>query len=247
MDIGIFMDKQIAINYPEEEKEVKKRRQSGNTSSDLVFSAYVGTNEQVFPKILELYLRKGSLIADVTFGKGVFWKSVQKEYYKILPSDISTGVDCRHLPYENNFLDGLVLDPPYMEGFFREDNKAGSGTYSAFRDHYSNGNESAGDAKWQDAVLKFYLDAGKEAYRTLKPKGIFIVKCQDAVSANKQYLVHVQLIIAYEKMGFHANDLFVLVRNNKPAVSRIVKQKHARKNHSYFLVFTKESKKKIYS
>jgi hypothetical protein len=44
-------------------------------------------------------------------------------------------------------------------------------------------------------------------------------------------------VTAYEDMGFYCKDLFVLVRNNAPGVSRLLKQKHARKNHSYFLVF----------
>ena len=34
-------------------------------------------------------------------------------------------------------------------------------------------------------------------------------------------------------------DLFVVVRTNKPGVSRMLRQVHARKNHSYFLVFRK--------
>jgi hypothetical protein len=40
-------------------------------------------------------------------------------------------------------------------------------------------------------------------------------------------------------MGFYAKDLFVLVRPNRPVVARLIKQVHARKNHSYFLVFQK--------
>jgi hypothetical protein len=36
--------------------------------------------------------------------------------------------------------------------------------------------------------------------------------------------------------------LFVLVRNNRPGVSRMKKQIHARKNHLYFLVFVKTDK-----
>jgi hypothetical protein len=40
-------------------------------------------------------------------------------------------------------------------------------------------------------------------------------------------------------MGFVAEDLFVVVRNNRPGVSSSVRQVHARKNHSYFLVFWK--------
>ncbi len=44
---------------------------------------------------------------------------------------------------------------------------------------------------------------------------------------------------AYNNLGFIAEDLFVVVRTNNPGVSRMVKQVHARKNHSYFLVFWK--------
>ncbi len=66
-----------------------------------------------------------------------------------------------------------------------------------------------------------------------------VVKCQDEVSANTQRLTHVELIEHYRMLGFYAKDLFVVVRPNRPAVSRINRQEHARKNHSYFLVFIK--------
>ena len=47
----------------------------------------------------------------------------------------------RKLPYGDGSIDCVVLDPPYMEGFYRgyESHLAGSGNYSAFRYHYSNG------------------------------------------------------------------------------------------------------------
>lgn len=224
-----------------------KRIQSGKTNSSLVLSANVGGNENVFPQILELHVPKNSKIADVTWGKGVFWKSVPKNDYEILATDIATGVDCRNLPYENDSLDCVVLDPPYMEGFYRKipEHKAASGTHISFAEAYSNGNEinddtdNNGTKKWHAAVTDMYFKAGKEAYRILKKKGVFIVKCQDEVSAGKQWLTHVEIINQYEKYGFYTKDLFVVVRTNKPSVSRIQKQVHARKNHSYFLVFTK--------
>src|SRR5690606_6158589 len=130
----------------------------------------------------------------------------------------------------------------YMEGFFRRDqgHLAGSGSHSAFRDAYADGSTyDAGDAgpKWHDAVVDLYLRAGLEARRVLVSGGVLIVKCQDEVSANKQRLTHVEIITAYEDMGFYCKDLFVLVRSNAPGVSRLLKQVHARKNHSYFLVF----------
>ena len=225
-----------------------RKRPDGYASTNLVFSAYVGGNAEIFPSILNLHVTDGAKIADVTFGKGVFWRKVDTQNYDLHPSDIEEGIDCRNLPYENKSFDAVVFDPPYMEGFFRKGNttKAGTGTYNAFRNHYSNGHEEPknGGGKWHAAVTELYEDGGKEAHRILRDRGVFIVKCQDEVSANRQNLTHVEIINAYAKMGFFCKDLFVVVRPNKPGVSRILKQVHARKNHSYFLVFVKIPKGK---
>jgi hypothetical protein len=221
---------------------VRKRRvQGGDASSSVIVTAFVAGNAEVFPKIMELHVPKGSVVADVTFGKGIFWKNIPIGLYKVLPSDIATGVDCRNLPYEDNSLDCVVFDPPYMEGLFRKekDHMAGNGSYAAFRTTYSNGDETKVGPKWHGAVLDLYFRGGKEAHRVLRDNGIYIVKCQDEVSANRQNLTHVEIINEFERIGFYTKDLFIVVRANRPAVSRLIKQVHARKNHSYFLVFVK--------
>lgn len=226
--------------------EDKKRVVTGSSSTDLIFSAYVRNNEDLFPMILSLYVPIGSHVADVTYGKGVFWKKVNQSDYTLYFSDIKTGVDCRNLPYNDKSMDCVVIDPPYMEGLYRRksDHLAGNGTFSSFREAYSDGSvyipeENA--PKYHDAVLAMYYAAGREAIRVLKNKGILIVKCQDEVSANKQRLTHVEIINEYVKYGLTVEDLFVMVRNNKPNISTLKKQVHARKNHSYFLVFRKIS------
>lgn len=226
------------------EQTQKKRRVSGKSSTDLILSSYNRNNEEIFPLILSLYVPVGSTIADVTYGKGVFWKKVNQDDYTLLFSDIKTGVDCRDLPYENHSIDCVVIDPPYMEGFYRRNTAhlAGNGTFSSFREAYSDGSaylQKEGAPKYHDAVLDMYYSAGHEARRVLKRKGILIIKCQDEVSANKQHLTHVEIINEYTKHNLIVEDLFVMVRNNRPNVSTLKKQVHARKNHSYFLVFRK--------
>ena len=196
-------------------QEKKKRVVTGKSSTDLVFSAYVRNNEEIFPLILSLYVPIGSEIADVTYGKGVFWKKVNPSDYNLHFTDIKTGVDCRNLPYENCSMDCVVIDPPYMEGFYRRnsDHLAGNGTFSSFREAYSDGSiyeQKKDTPKYHDAVLDMYYSAGCEAVRVLKSKGIMIVKCQDEVSANKQHLTHVEIINEYTKHGLTIEDLFVI-------------------------------------
>jgi len=219
----------------------KRKSPDGATTSKLVCTAHVGMNEDIFPLVLDLHVPPGSVVADVTFGTGIFWKNIPKGQYKLHATDIKTGIDCRKLPYGDGTVDSVVLDPPYMEGLYRRDmsHLAGSGTYAAFRTTYSTGERTPDGQEYHDAVLDLYFKAGQEAYRVLRKYGVLIVKCQDEVSANTQRLTHVEIIKEYENTGFYTKDLFIVVRPNKPAVSRIKKQEHARKNHSYFLVFVK--------
>lgn len=233
--------------FAKEELAPKKRIQSGIATSNVTMSAHLSGNAEVFPKILDLHVPVGSKVADVTFGSGVFWKNVDLSKYELIPSDIASGIDCRELPYDKESLDVVVLDPPYMEGLLRNNTaqKAGGGSHSAFREYYSNGDESNHDGpKWHGAVTDLYNKAGAEAFRVLKDNGVLIVKCQDEVSANRQWLTHVEIINHYEQLGFYTKDLFVVVRQNKAVIARLNKQVHARKNHSYFLVFVKIPKGK---
>jgi hypothetical protein len=221
----------------------KKSRKSpdGISTNDLIFSAHSGNNSDLFPQILSLYVAKGSKVADVTYGRGVFWKKVPKGDFQLLPTDLSRGIDCRSLPYEDRSVDCVVLDPPYMHtpgGTAHVNHQNYEGYYR------NNGSGKAPLLKYHEAVLELYFSAGREARRVLRPGGIFVVKCADEVCANKQRLTHVELINEYVSIGFGVEDIFILLRTNKPGVSRVVKQIHARKNHSYFLIFRNSKTKR---
>jgi len=232
---------QIEIQTPQVSNSVaikpKKTRRvaKGISTNSLIFSAHQGTNDELFPQILSLYVPSGSTVADVTYGKGVFWKKVEADTYKICATDLKTGVDCRKLPYSDNSIDCVIFDPPYMHtpGGTAHQN------HQNFESYYHNNGTENGTAKYHEAVLDLYFKGSAEAYRVLKPNGILVIKCQDEVCANRQRLTHVEIINELETTGYLVEDLFVLVRTNRPGVSRILKQNHARKNHSYFLVFRK--------
>lgn len=213
----------------------KRRVENGTATNDLIFTASVDGNDRLFPRILDLYVTPGSIVADVTYGKGVFWRHVPPDRYDLRATDILTGVDCRELPYRDGEIDCVVLDPPYMHS------PGGTAhTDSPFEAHYrNNGSGKQTASKYHEAVVDLYLEAGREACRALRDRGVLIVKCQDEVCSNRQRFTHIDIIQAYTELGLIAEDMFVAVRNNRPGVSRVVRQVHARKNHSYFLVFWK--------
>jgi len=223
--------------FPNQSKK-KRKSPAGVATNALVLTAYQGTNDEVFPYVLSLYVAPGSTVADVTHGKGVFWRNVPIGHFRLLATDLSTGTDCRSLPYADGSIDAVVFDPPYMH--------TPGGTahvnHQNYERYYRN-NKASSEKKYHEAVLHLYFEAGKEASRVLRPEGLFIVKCADEVCANQQRLTHVELINEYVTHGFVCEDLFIVVRKGKPGVSRSLIQAHARKNHSYFLVFRKSTSK----
>lgn len=234
---NIMTDEIVGDSTTTERK--KRKSPSGIATNDLVFSSHVGTNDEVFPFVISLYVPKGSTVADVTYGRGVFWRKIPEGAYKVLSTDLMHGVDCRKLPYETESLHCVVFDPPYMH-------TPGKGAHKGHQNYenYYRNNQAKSGLKYHEAVLDLYFSAAREAWRVLRPEGIYIVKCQDEVCANVQRLTHIEIVNELTKMGFVAEDLFVVMRNGRPGVSRMLRQAHTRKNHSYFVVFLKPKGRK---
>ena len=197
------------------------------SDGEFVYTAKVGTNADLFPDILKIYFNAGDTIADVTYGRGVFWRNVDVDRYNLLATDINDGVDLRSLPYEDGSVDGVVLDPPYAHSSPAKLKDCMAQRYNL--------NSVSG----LDEVHALYLDGMVESSRVLKKKGVLVLKCQDEVVSGKQRWNHILYIEFGSKKGFIAEDLFVLVQKGKPTM-RHKYQVHARKNHSYFLVFRKK-------
>lgn len=216
----------------------KRKSPAGVATTDLVLSAYQGSNAVVFPKVLELHVPVGGVVADTTYGKGVFWRQVPAGRYTLWKSDLMDGVDARSLPYGDATCHAVVFDPPYMHAMGGTSHAEG-GT-GRFEDYYRNNARGATvAADVHRGLLDLYEAAAREAMRVLRPRGVFIAKCQDEVRAGRQHFVHVELINALLAQGYDPLDLFVVVRTNRPGVSRMLKQLHARKAHSYFVVVRK--------
>lgn len=186
-----------------------------------ILTGSVGTNADMFLDVLRLHVPEGSRIADVTYGRGVFWRNVDEAKYHIIKSDIQTGIDFRALPYEDGVFDALVLDPPYMHG--------GATVKDSINKCYKNANTS------HESIVRLYAGGILEAARVLRQKGIIVIKTQDEIESGKQRMTHIELVQLLELFGFRIVDLFVLLQSTVPAM-REAYQKTARKNHSYAIV-----------
>lgn len=186
--------------------------------------------DEIIRNIISLYLEDGRFDLDPTYSKGIFYKNIQEPRYKSDLYPLSEDVllaDCRNLSfYRSGKFKSIMFDPPFII----------SGTD---KENTSHMRKRFGDYRTIKDLFEFYNDSLKEFYRLLEPAGILIFKCQDTVSSGKQYLSHVKIINMAEKLGFYSKDLFILQAKNRMLDPRIKQQRHARKFHSYFLVFQK--------
>jgi len=204
------------------------------TNADVIRSVSYDQHE-ILKWIIDLYIPSGRFDYDPTYSKGVFYKTdVPEPQYKscLTPEGpVDFFADAKRLPIKSESLDSICFDPPFvMGGIPKKVCKDGSNLIS----------KRFGRFKNEQELLTFYYLSLLEFYRVLKNAGVLVFKCQDCIVSSKQVLSHAAIIAAANKIGFYPKDLFVLTRKAVILSGQVKQQQHARKFHSYFLVFTKE-------
>lgn len=171
---------------------------------------------------------------DPTYSRGVFYRNFPEPRLKFDLAPQSPEVqqaDCRALPLASGSVESIMFDPPFvMSGDAHKVEATGKialrfTAFSTFAE-----------------LTDLYVPAIQEFYRILKPSGLLVFKCQDSVGRQRQHLTHVDVVGWAQDVGFYAKDMFVLVNTNVLMDPRWENQQHARKAHSYFLVFVKQAK-----
>jgi hypothetical protein len=170
---------------------------------------------------------------DPTYSKGVFYKNIKKPRIKsdLIPKDESIIQSCSSsLSFlSDNEVNSIMFDPPFLAGYTKQSPSGKMGErFHGFR--------------YIKDVWAYYAKSLAEFNRVLNKNGTLIFKCQDTVSSGRNHLSHVFIINEAEKLGFYCKDIFILLAKNRMTGHNHAKQKHARKFHSYFLVFKKEIK-----
>ncbi len=179
--------------------------------------------------ILNLHCPNG-IDLDPTYSKGNFYKNIAEPKLKsdLFPRHADViGSDASNLWLEDSSINSIMFDPPFIAGHTKDKPTGIIGErFHGFRyipDLWD----------WYDKCLV-------EFHRVLKKDGVLIFKCQDTISSGKQWLSHVHIINKAEEIGFYSKDLFILTAKSRIIGHNHQIQKHARKFHSYFLVFVKK-------
>jgi DNA modification methylase len=200
-------------------------------------SVYYGQNSALIAGVSAFYIKDGSAVADVTYGKGVFWRKTDTSRFTLLKSDIEpvfhgneTDVlkaNFTELPYADSSIDTVVLDPPYAHN---------PGMYIHMQSTY---NLSSITKLNHAGVMALYTAGMKEAKRVLKPGGQLWVKCKDEIDGGKQRWSHIEIHDVAIELGFYVKDLFIMIPSAHTSDGRWSRQLHARKRHSYLWVLNK--------
>ena len=186
---------------------------------------------EILKNIVNLHLY-GKIDLDPTYSKGVFYKNeavpTPKLKFDLYPQTEDTvQASAESLPLPDNTIESMMFDPPFVAGHTKSKPTGVIGErFHGFRyikDLWA----------WYDLCLK-------EHHRVLKKGGKLVFKCQDTVSSGKQHWSHVHIINKAEELGFYTKDLSVLLAKSRLIGHNHANQKHARKFHSYFIVFEKK-------
>lgn len=199
------------------------------------------SQEEIIKDIINLHLNGKDIECDPTYSKGNFYKNINKPVrrFDLVPQgDWVLQADCRNLPLQSQSTTSIMFDPPFVisKGPSLQQNVKGTNIISSRFSSFESPKK----------LWDFYEESLREFHRILKDKGVLIFKCQDTVSGGKQYLSHIFIINKAIEIGFYPKDLFILGAKNRLNSGKIKKQQHARKFHSYFLVFIKEKSKVNY-
>lgn len=182
---------------------------------------------RILRNVMKLHNGGEPFECDVTFSKGVFYKTLPAPLHKFDLHPQIEGVlqaDARKLPLEDASIGSLVFDPPFkastsnVKGIIEQ-------RFTAFPSMLH--------------LWDFYEDALREFMRVLKPRGIVVFKCQDGVYSGINHMSHYQIEKSAEKVGFATIDLFILQARSIIWSPNMHNQKHARKAHSFVYVFQK--------
>lgn len=201
-------------------------------------SVWEGSDAELLEKMLDFYPRREpEAILDATVNAGRFWRGSDRP---VVGMDIDSAfeptivADNRDMPCADASFDVVVYDPPHIGNQGRDksckdfESRFGATVPFLKAENYSPG------------VL--YPAFCREAHRVLVPEGVLFAKITDIVNNHRYQWCHLLMIGAAVAAGFTACDMIVKVRKGPMRSTKWKVAHHARKRHTFWLVFRKSEK-----
>ena len=202
-----------------------------NKMKDCIFTVQT-EDKDIIKHIRDLYMSGNKIHYDPTYSKGNFYKDTDEP---VIKSDLNCkyNVDftakSEKIPLKENTIKSIMFDPPFLFIKTTKSTSPGSKNESQIAKRFSK-------YETQSDLEESYISSFTEFKRILVHKGILIVKCQDYLGGHKQFWAHVFVINELEKLGFRIIDIFIKHRTCGVIWNPLKIQRHARKNHSYYIV-----------
>lgn len=199
-----------------------------------VIKSVMNSDKDILLAIRQLYLDGKNFDLDPCFSTGKFYDDLETPKIKydkepklseVIKNDLMEGI-----PLENNSVNGIVFDPPFMFG------KHGKTEQNIMTKRFTMFDN------WQD-LENMYKKALMELYRILIKGGVVAFKCQDYTDS-KTTLTHCFVWKWAIEIGFNVEDIFIQTFKGGRVWNSNLVQRHARKYHSYWIVLKKPTNQK---
>lgn len=217
-------------------------------NSDNIIRNTSYSQKEILRNIMKLYNNDEPFDCDITASTLKFYTKTKgedidvplpKHLFDVYPQsdNVKQIVPFQKIPMEDSSLGSIVFDPPFVISpktckSATEGKDKSCLIYKRFSSFYP----------VSELYYNYYWWI-KEAYRTLKDDGIFIVKCMSTVSGGYQHNSEEFVFMTAMNMGFYCVDKFILnAKARLISSSKYKKQCHSRKYTSVFYVFQKNPK-----
>ena len=197
---------------------------------NVIIKSVSDSQDEILFNILRLYVGKNSFDCDMTYSIGVFYHNIPQptmkydkypQFEDVLPLEQAYSI-------EDSALHSIIIDLPFIVKNSEKDAQT-SMIARRFNCFYS-----------VNELYKTNVDMLNLAYCKLQKGGYLVMKTMDFVYGTKQYWISNFVQNKAAEIGFILEDTFILISKHKVLSAKVGEQRHARKFHSYFFVFSKK-------
>lgn len=189
------------------------------------------TNGDMIADVVALgYIEDDDIVLDSTYGRGKWWTKWRPAEDLFITNNFEDGGwDFRKAPYDDDVMDVITYDPPYVS--------MGGRKTTGLPDMANRYGMDTAPAT-PLALQQLINDGMGEMHRILRPGGIMFVKCQSYISSGKMWLGEYSTLKCALGLGMEVVDHLVHLSGVRPQPPGR-RQVHSRRNYSSLYILKK--------